>query len=173
MRKFLLLAPVFLLLASAASAQILPKGNVFVGYSYNRFDQGGGNHANLNGWIGSLEGKLFLPWFGIAADVSGHYGTPNGVTVKEYNFLFGPRISMSAGKVRPFAHVLGGAAHMNTGIAGFSDSDTSFAYAGGGGLDYKVLRIFAWRVQGDYLHTKLFGTKEGNFRLSTGLVFNF
>src|SRR5262249_27495663 len=101
----------FLLLSLAASAQI-PKGNVFVGYSYNRADLNGGEHANLNGWDGSLEGKV-LPWVGIVADLSGHYGSPHGVSTKEYNFLFGPRVSVSVGKIRPFAHFLFGASHIS------------------------------------------------------------
>ena len=163
----------FFALTMAASAQVLPKGNVFAGYSYNRFDQGRGRHAGLNGWTGSVEGKLFLPWFGMVADVSGHYGTPSGIKVKEYNFLFGPRISFSFGKVRPFVHVLGGLARMNNSIAGFSDTDHSFAYAGGGGIDYKVLHLFSWRLQGDYLRTQLFGGTQRNLRISSGLVFNF
>ena len=61
---------------------------------------------------------------------------------------------------------------MSTSIAGFSDSDTSYAYAGGGGFDHKLL-MFRWRVQGDYLRTKLFGANQTDVRLSTGLVFNF
>src|ERR1700752_3122138 len=61
------------LFAFGASAQLLPKGNVFVGYSYNRLDLGGGDHANLNGWIGSAELKVF-PFMGIVGDGSGHYG---------------------------------------------------------------------------------------------------
>src|SRR5438105_8402082 len=49
------------LLTSALNAQILPKGNVFVGYSYNRAgtSQPGAfntDRSNLNGWEGSLEG---------------------------------------------------------------------------------------------------------------------
>ena len=159
------------MLVTGASAQILPKGNVFVGYSYNRLDLGGGDHGNLNGWIGSLEVKL-LPFVGVAADVSGHYGAPNGVKIQAYNFLAGPRFSVSLGKVRPFLHGMAGGARMSTSIAGFSDSDTSFAYVAGGGIDYK-LKLFRWRVQGDYLHTRLFGVKQGDIRLSTGLVFNF
>lgn len=171
MPKLLVAVITVLLFALGASAQILPKGNVFVGYSYNRLDLGGGDHANLNGWIGSAELKIF-PFVGIVGDVSGHYGTPNGIKTQEYNFLAGPRLSLSLGKTRFFIHVLGGGARMSTSIAGFSDSDTSYAYAGGGGLDHKLL-MFHWRVQGDYLRTKLFGANQTDVRLSTGLVFNF
>lgn len=171
MAKLPVVVIMIFLFAFGASAQLLPKGNVFVGYSYNRLDLGGGDHANLNGWIGSAELKVF-PFIGIVGDVSGHYGAPNGIKTQEYNFLAGPRLSLSLGKTRLFIHALAGGARMNTSIAGFSDSDTSFAYAGGAGLEHKLL-MFRWRVQGDYLHTKLFGAKQSDIRLSTGLVFNF
>ena len=55
--------------------------------------------------------------------------------MSEHNFPFGPRVSFSAGRFRPFAHVLFGASHIN--INGF-ESDTSFGSAYGGGLDYRV-----------------------------------
>lgn len=170
MRKLVIVVLMVFLFAFGARAQILPKGNLFVGYSYNRLDLGNGTHANLNGWIGSAELKIF-PFIGIVGDVSGHYGAPNGMKTQEYNFLAGPRLSLSLGKTRLFIHALAGGARMSTSIAGFSDSDTSFAYAGGAGFEHK-LSIFRWRLQGDYVHTRLFGTKEGDIRLSTGLVFS-
>jgi hypothetical protein len=169
--RLLIVVPTVFLFAFGASAQILPKGNLFVGYSYNRLDLGNGTHANFNGWIGSAELKVF-PFVGIVGEVSGHYGAPNGVKTQKYNFLAGPRLSLSLGKTRLFIHALAGGARMSTSIAGFSDSDTSFAYAGGGGIEHK-LSIFRWRVQGDYVHTRLFSSKEGDVRVSTGLVFNF
>ena len=38
------------------------------------------DRANLNGWEGSLEGKV-VPWVGIVADLSGHYGSQNFPTI--------------------------------------------------------------------------------------------
>lgn len=172
MRKLLAFTFLCVGMTASMSGQILPKGNVFAGYSYERFYKAGGD-ANLNGWAGSVEGKFFFRWFGMVADASGEYGNPNGIKVKQYNFLAGPRISFTFGKTRPFVHLLGGYARMNQSIAGFSDNDHSFAYALGGGLDYKVLHLFSWRIQGDYLRTQLFGGTQKNARLATGLVFNF
>ena len=185
------------LLTIAASAQLLPKGNVFIGYSYNRADVGFSDHTNLNGWEASVEGK-FLPWIGLVGDVSGHYGSQNAIAPalcpfptcplnvsvdsSEYNFLFGPGASVSVGKIRPFAEALFGAAHIHQdlssslsggGVAGASGSDTSFATALGGGIDYKLAPFIAWRVQGDYLQTRFFNTRQDDFRFSTGVVFHF
>ena len=168
-----------------ATAQI-PKGNVFFGYSYLRTDLPSGTHNNLNGWNGSLEGK-FLPWIGIVADLSGHYGTAqyptpcppgsNGCTLsadtKTYSFVFGPRVSVSVGKITRFAHALFGASHVSRSFPGFSDSDTSFASAYGGGLDYHLVPLVNWRFQADLLHTSFFSDAQNNVRLSTGIVLHF
>lgn len=127
------------LLATSALAQV-PKGNVFFGYSYVRTDAfvpSFSSGANLNGWEGSLEGKVF-PHVGIVADASAHYGGQDfsfgRVDGSVYNFLFGPQVSVGVGKLTPFAHVLIGAGHVSASsrAASFSTSDTSFADALGG-----------------------------------------
>jgi len=172
-------------LTTAAAAQI-PRGNVFFGYSYLRTDLISGTHNNLNGWNGSLEGK-FLPWIGIVADLSGHYGSaeipsacpPSGnpcslsADAKLHSFIFGPRVSVSVGKITPFAHALFGASHITGSVSGFSTSDTSFASAYGGGLDYHLLPLVNWRFQADLLHTRFFSDTQNNVRLSTGIVLHF
>jgi outer membrane protein with beta-barrel domain len=166
-------------LSSVAVAQV-PKGNLFVGYSYGNVDLNHNNRSNLNGWEGSLEGK-FLPWVGIVADINGLYGTNNfpsstqifNVDAKEYNYLFGPRVSVSVGKIRPFAHALFGAGHVSVSTTGYSASDTAFAEALGGGFDYKLVPLISWRFQGDYLQTRFFGNTQNNGRFSTGIVLNF
>jgi opacity protein-like surface antigen len=176
-------------LATAAYAQI-PSGNVFVGYSYMNAGLVSGNRSNLNGWNASVEGK-FLPFLGIVGDFSGHYGSadlaPNpactgiigtpckGLSANTdiYSFLFGPRVSVSVGKVRPFAEALLGASHLIASSSGISNSDTSFAYALGGGLDYHLIPLISWRVQGDFLQTRFFSNTQDNVRISTGLVIHF
>ena len=185
MRKILLagtIAFVAASLAGVASAQVPTSGNVFFGYSFYNTNVSAVDRANTNGWEASLEGKV-LPWVGIVADFDGHYGSENfpiacptpgcgefNVNISEHNVLFGPRVSMSVGRVRPFAEAMFGAGHVNaTGVG----TDTSFASALGGGFDYKLMRILAWRFQGDYVHTSFFGTGQNNVRLSTGLALRF
>ena len=190
------------LLSSLAAAQIPTKGNIFLGYSYGRVnfsaptrppDAGSivfpSNPANLNGWNGSLEGKVF-PFVGIVADLSGYYGSPaftatcglilgcvptNGhANASVYNVLFGPRLSVSVGKVRPFAHALVGVAHVNQSSHSlFSNSATSFADAVGGGIDYRLIPLVAWRFQLDFLQSRFFSKTQDNFRFSTGIVLRF
>lgn len=146
----------------------LPKGNVFFGYSYLRLSPNG--PGNLNGWDGSLEGRV-VPFLGLVVDVSGHYKTNSATSVNTnvYNALLGPRVSFSVRGVRPFAHALFGVAHENSGGV----TDNSFATAIGGGVDFKLAPIIGWRIQADALRTSLFGSSEVNLRASTGLVLRF
>ncbi len=178
--RYLTIVLALLAFTSFASAQV-PKGNAFFGYSYASADLNQNNRSNLNGWEASLEGK-FLPFIGIVADFSGHYGTndfPSSsgtvfhVDGREYNFMFGPRVSVSVAKVRPFAHALFGAGHVNVSGQGYSASDTAFSTALGGGLDFHLIPLLAWRFQGDYLQTRFFGNTQNNGRFSTGIVLNF
>ncbi len=179
-------AAVLFVFAGLASAQIPTAGNVFFGYSFYNTDLSSIDRANTNGWEATVEGK-FLPFIGIVADFDGHYGSQNfpvaecapgggcftgkiNNNASEHNYLFGPRASFSVGKFRPFAEVEIGGAHVN--VNGFA-SDTSFATAVGGGLDYKFFKVLGWRFQGDYVHTAFFDSHQNNLRLSTGIVLRF
>jgi opacity protein-like surface antigen len=178
-----------------ASAQVPTSGNVFFGYSYENTSSStlgfaNSTRANLNGWEASGEGKVF-PLLGFVADVAGHYGTQNydfnlggnntpiSVNGHEITAMFGPRISAGVGKFRPFAQALFGVGHIttsqNSSVADnfVQPSDTSFAWALGGGLDYKIIRPVAWRFQGDYVETRFFGDTQNDIRLSTGIVVRF
>jgi hypothetical protein len=187
------------LFSLATQAQVPTSGNVFVGYSYFSADATNTissiNRQGLNGWEASLEGKVF-PFIGMVADFSGNYGSqtvPIGVgtcaigvvcspltaTTHVETFLFGPRVSASVGKFRPFGEVLFGAGHIRIKETSplpdnfIMPTDTSFATAIGGGLDYKVIRVIAVRVQGDYVQTRFFGATQNNVRISTGIVLRF
>ena len=172
------------LFAGLATAQVPTSGNIFFGYSFENASASALDNVtrpNLQGWEGSLEGKL-APWFGLVTDFSGHYGSqtfvvlaPSPVNVKvtghEYELLFGPRVSVPVGKLTPFGEFMIGLAHI--GSNGAFATNTSFATALGGGIDYRLFRPIAVRVEGDYLHTSFFSTSQNNIRLSTGIVFRF
>ncbi|MGC1371079.1 MAG: hypothetical protein WA824_02970, partial [Candidatus Sulfotelmatobacter sp.] len=70
-----------------------------------------------------------------------------------------------------FAEALVGAGHVNVNN-GFG-SDTSFAEAFGGGIDYRIFHPIAWRLEGDYVGTHLLGARQNNARVSTGIVVRF
>jgi len=188
MRRVVCTAFSLLLFMSFASAQI-PSGNVFFGYSYYNTSLANTNRASLNGWEASVEGRV-LPFIGIVADFSSQYGSqdfpavfncPSGpplcgasgtvsAHVTETNILFGPRFSMSVKKFRPFAEFEFGVGHVSSN--GFG-SDTAFATAVGGGLDYRIIRPIAWRFEGDFVSTRFFSVSQNNVRLSTGIVLRF
>lgn len=180
------------LFVGLANAQI-PSGSVFLGFSYERTNSTafGPNlvrttvtSPNLHGWEASFEGKV-LPFVGIVGDVSGHYGsqsftalTPEGllnanVTGHEQEYLVGLRLSVPVGKLTPFAEAMAGAAHIHTGGTLPGPSNTSFATALGGGLDYRLFGPIAARIEGDYLRTSFFSSTQNNFRLAVGGVFRF
>lgn len=176
-------------LCQIANAQIPKSGNAFFGYSYARGQVISGTSSggiSANGWEGSAEGK-FLPWLGVAADLDWHYGDrmlpctvgptcSSGiarVTGSRHNFLIGPRASTSIGKYRPFVEFLLGASLQTDSGAGITTSDTSFATAFGGGVDYSLLKSVALRDQIDSVRANLFGRSSNDVRISTGIVFKF
>jgi hypothetical protein len=175
MRKLSTLILLTLMLAGAAWAQIPTGGNVFFGYSYDRTDVASNDTTSFNGWDASLEGK-FLPWIGLVADVDGHYGSGNfsgtNANLTAHNALFGPRVSVSVRRFRPFAELLVGVGHI-TRSNGISDSSTSFANAVGGGLDYRIFGPLTVRGQLDWITTRFYGDTQGGVRFSTGVALHF
>jgi hypothetical protein len=189
MSKIAVVSLALFVLASFASAQI-PSGNVFVGYTYTQTNLVPGQSTSLNGWNGSLEGKIF-PFIGLVADIGGVYGSqslavacplqglptcPTPITnasLSEYNFLFGARASFSVHKFRPFVHALVGVSRLDESGTGVSNTNTSLADALGGGLDYHLIPLISWRVQADALQTRFFSTTQTNLRFSTGIVVHF
>lgn len=187
MRSVVVVSFVMVILGGLAVAQIPTSGNVYFGYAYYHAPISSIDTANTNGWEASFEDKV-LPFIGIVADFTQHYGSENfpafacplpssggsclssNFNVHEQNYLFGPRASVSVGRFRPFAEALFGAGHVSTNGVG---SDTSFATAIGGGLDYRILRPIAWRFEGDYVQTRFFGNRQNNLQLSTGIVLRF
>lgn len=171
----------FLIMTGAAMAQVPSLGNVYFGYALNHGSTGATNTGNLNGWEASLEGKM-LPFLGMVADVGAQYGTQDlspaygfgNDSVRTESYLFGPRASVTVGKFRPYVHALIGAGHVHESAGGFTlDSQTSFADALGGGVDYHLIPRLSWRFQLDDLQTRFHGGKQDNTRFSTGLAFKF
>ena len=176
---------VLVLLTAPAPAQIPTRGNAFFGYSYENKPISQGDGGSLNGWEASLEGK-FAPWVGLVVDIDGHYGSrnylcvscvPPGPTVfsadiAEHNFLFGPRVSVQVERFRPFAEFLVGGSHVSRSN-GISDSNTSFANAAGGGLDYRVAGPLSVRGQLDWIETRFYGATQNGVRFNLGIALHF
>jgi hypothetical protein len=95
------------------------------------------------------------------------------VTGHEYEVLFGPRVGVPLGKIRPFGEALFGIGHINSSSQSLTGSNNSFANALGGGFDYRLFRVLAWRVEGDYVRTRFFSNHQNDVRISTGIVLRF
>jgi len=174
---------VLMSLIGLASAQVPTRGNVFFGYSYDHTAISSSDGGSLNGWEATLEGKL-APWVGLLVDIDGHYGSravpcsalgacPLPTTnVAEHKVLFGPRVSVQVQRFRPFAEFLVGAAHVSRSN-GISDSNTSFANAVGGGLDYRVAGPLTVRGQLDLITDRFYGSSQNGVRFSLGVALHF
>lgn len=168
MKKILLLAVLVMLTSALALSQDVPKWEVFAGYSYLRVNPGfGSDGVDTSGWEAAANYNFNKSW-GLKADFSGHYCCEGE---HMYNFLFGPQFSFRSddNKWVVFAHGLIGASNAESVV-----SDTSVAWAGGGGVDWNFGKRVGWRIgQVDYLGTHFLDETQGNVRVSTGLVFRF
>jgi len=186
-------ATVLFCLASAAFAQNfssndLSSSNVFAGYSFIGANLYTGEHADLNGWNVSAE-KKYLPFFGVVADFSGHYGSKDlpassctgtaqvqclvPSSVSEHYFQAGVRGSYAILRVRPFVEFLIGAVHTAESGPGLSNSKTVLEETLAFGIDYRLTRLFGWRLDAGWVETGSFTTKQNSVRASTGLVLRF
>ena len=141
-------------------------------------------------------------YVGIKGDFSGTYnskrftgevGGPSIVSFKNtnslYNFLGGVQVKDNSkkGVFKPFGHVLVGAGHARAKFSDFSCtpsaacpptfpvgtfSETGFAAAIGGGLDFRLNnRIQIRAIQVDYNPVRLGGETQNNLRIGAGIVF--
>jgi hypothetical protein len=162
--------------ASAQKFLKLPAVEVFGGYSHLRFDSqplGFSNQLNLEGWNVGLSLPDLYQGLGIAADVSGHYGSD----MEEYNFMVGPQFIYPWKSLRPFGHALFGKARdrlRHPGNTELEPSTLGRAVALGGGLDVQLsARLYIRAIQADYLTTNVFNSTQNNLRFSSGLIFRF
>jgi hypothetical protein len=133
-------------------------------------------HPNLKGW--DVSGTLNpTKIFGITGDVDSNYGSIRGSTVHTRSYLFGPQIHFP-GRISPFGRVLIGKMDESVGSNGlaFVMSNSSFAFAAGGGIDIKLAPYVSVRaIQIDYLRTGFAyaSSNQNQFRAAAGFVFHF
>ncbi len=162
-RRLLFLLGVMFVFSISAKAQGL---DFFGGYTYERLGTSPGRNLSGVEFTGQYK---FVNWFGVVADLDGHFGLPSHADGRTLHLMAGPQISLP-GRFSPFFHVLAGVGHVSSdGIA-----NTSFAAAIGGGMDLHILPLISWRIlQGDDVITHYFGGIQHSPRLSTGIVFRF
>lgn len=140
-----------------------------VSLSYSYFRLGGSNGVNQNGVSGSL---AYNPsrWLGLVGDFGAYHGSPGGVSLNTYTYLFGPRLTLrNPTKINPFAQALAGGSRLTAAGA----SSNQFAFSVGGGVDLGVLPHLSLRPQVDYVGLHNSGQTTNCTRVSLGLVFHF
>lgn len=154
----------------------------------------------FNGFEVSATGNLSR-YFGLKGDFSGHFktkkpsipGLPDAsvkIESRLFNFLGGVQIkdNSTEGTFKPFAHALVGVAHARNSVefnqiaciaivpspcSPFTESETGFAGAFGGGIDIRASDSISIRaIQIDYNPTRLFDSTQHNFRFGVGIVFH-
>ena len=154
----------------------------------------------FNGFEVSATGN-FSRYIGLKGDFSGHFksksfpipglpGSSVDVDSRLFNFLGGVQIkdNSTEGTFKPFAHALAGVAHARNSVdfndvacvaivpspcSPFTESETGFAGAFGGGIDIRASdRISIRAIQVDYNPTRLFDSTQHNFRFGVGIVFH-
>jgi hypothetical protein len=197
MRKLLMAALFVACTSSFAFAQTddYNKYDVGVLYSHNRVDVGvedpnqnflderQGFHGvelfakgNVSRYVG-LKGSY--SFHRKSFDIDGGTAATNfDVDADLHQFLGGVEFKDNAREtgVKPFAHVLAGVGHArldaNNATDSFEESETGFAAAFGGGVDFRINdRVDFRAVQFDYNPIRDNGQTSHNFRVGIGIIF--
>lgn len=153
----------------------IPTWQLAGGFQYQHYNAFGASFANygfhadvtrtLTNW-GSLEA--------IVAAGFGHLGKNQNPETKSLFVGGGPRFTArSQGRFEPWMHVLVGMDRIPYSLAGSPGAQSSLAFMGGIGVDYKFNPRIYWRVEGDYLGTQFQSTPESNISIGTSIVLDF
>ncbi len=168
MRK-LFVAAALVCLGLPASAQDVPRVEIFGGYSFLR-----SGDEDLNGWALALSYNL-TPRFGIVLDESGHYGKSQGVSLRHSEVAVGPGAAFRGERASVFVHAVAGlirtvgAIEVAPGVR-ISQSENDFGMLFGGGVDIKASKKLAVRLAGGYELIRSDRDFEKAYRASAGVV---
>lgn len=188
---------------AAAQSDDYKKVEVFGGYSRhevgNDLDDNDvvGDPESFHGFNTSITGNISR-YFGLKFDFAGHFKSRpipfgplfNGIDVdsRRYTTLGGVQVKNNSTEAtfKPFVHALVGAVHVRHRVkinnelciaiaptADFTEKDTGFAAALGGGIDIRASnRIDVRIIQVDYIPTRLFDGRQQTLRLGIGIAFH-
>ena len=185
MKRLLGLLVLLALSTVPAMAQLdnTPKLEAGGGFLYRSYNLQFAPRQNEVGWFATADYN-FNSWVGIAADIDEGFRGTNVATdeYRHYSFLFGPQVyPLGHHRLTPFAHALFGVSHFTFPLPideGFTDS--GFAFALGGGVDWRATRLISIRLgQFDYEQDQNFGCcssgnpTQHNFKLKAGVLLTF
>jgi opacity protein-like surface antigen len=170
--KKLLLAALLVCASRPGLAQETFRSEIFFGPSYLHVED-----ENLYGGAVACT-RYFSASFGVVLDASLHFGSSEGLDMRELNLSAGPRYAFNrSGSPSFFVQALFG---LRRDTASFtvldvtvSEGESRFGLAAGGGLDFRLSRKWALRLSGDYLYSKSEGETLDGFRVSAGAVYRF
>ena len=171
-----LLALASLLLAARPLAAGEPLGtDLFGGYSYLKLDDSSRHGANL-----AVGFRAFGPVAGFV-DASTHWGSEEGVSLNDVTLMAGPGVRFGKrGGTLFFVRALAGLVQDKGTVSvldvDISETDSRFGVLAGGGVDFRVSKKLAARVQADYLWNDVaegVASSSSGFRASAGIVNRF
>ncbi len=155
------------------------------GYQYQHFNVLGRafhtNGYNLNlshhlfDWLTGADGRLSVALEGTGAfGFGGHTSGRPRLAAKSLFLGAGPHVAAeNRSRIEPWAHVLVGWQRLRFTQTSTLGVNSTFAFMGGGGLDFKLNPQIYWRIQADYIGTHHRKWIESNYSVGSGLVFSF
>lgn len=160
-----------------------PRVELGAGYTFMRDTDRGESFPA--GWAISAIGNV-NSWIGVVTEVGGSHRSCDNcqrgpfaterfrgtdLHTRVLTFMAGPRVASHANSlVTPFAQVLLGGSHISGGLEWDGALNTGFTYQPGGGVDVRVTRNAAVRVQGDYRVIRTSGRNNQESRFLVGVV---
>jgi hypothetical protein len=129
--------------------------------------------TGLNG-VNTAFAKYFNNWLGAEGEVTAAFGpvVPGAGRAKYLFYGGGPRIAArNRWRIEPWIHGVAGMVRVQPELG--AGSKSGFAIEGGGGVDWLLKRQVAFRVEGDWVRSRLYGANQNNFQVVSGIVFNF
>lgn len=147
-----------------------------IGFNYSGLHVNSANNdrqRNGNGGSGYFEYNVNNT-LGLVADFGGYANTR--VNDRLFTYMFGPRFNWRHSRLTPYVQFLFGGGHVWNNLGSATTTQTSFALASGGGLDYRLSKHIAIKpIQVEYVMTQInstdgFGSHQNDVRYSAGVV---
>jgi hypothetical protein len=144
-----------------------------VSFAYVKFREGPGLSPSMPGFSASFAHYFyFRKQFGVEGELVGGFGSQFGQPARFVFVGAGARYRFPlAGKWEPWTHFVLGHAHQlpQSGLG----KQGAFGFEPGGGLDYRMNRWLAARIEGDVITTFFFSKAQTSPKIAGGIVFNF
>lgn len=145
----------------------------YAGYTYIRFLEIPGTSINMNGFDMSVAYSPYGKWFGLEGALTTGFGSSAGANSRFVLGMGGARLRWAVQRgIDLWVHGLAGGAHLTPQTA--YGSGESFGYELGGGADLtRHGQRISYRIEGDIVGTRFFGTYQDSAKISLGVVYRF